>query len=142
MYILTAEHHFDSAHFLKGYNGKCANIHGHRWRVVAEVEGEKLFSVGQLRDMVVDFGDLKKDIKKMADFYDHAMIIEKDSMRKETLSLLKEDGFRIIEVDFRPTAERFASKFYYDMEKMGYRVRRISVYETPTNCAIYEGQGR
>jgi 6-pyruvoyltetrahydropterin/6-carboxytetrahydropterin synthase len=140
MYILTAEHHFDSAHFLKGYQGKCANIHGHRWRIVAEVEGEKLIPEGQLRDMVVDFGDLKRDIKKIADYYDHSMIIETGSMREETLSLLKEDGFSIIEVDFRPTAERFASKFYEDLENMGYRVRRIYVYETPTNCAIYEGQ--
>lgn len=142
MYILTAEHHFDSAHFLKEYQGKCANIHGHRWRVVAEVEGEKLFLEGQLRDMVVDFGDLKRDVKKMVDHYDHSLIIERDSMRKETFSSLKEDGFNIIEVDFRPTAERFADKFYHDLEDMGYRVKRIYVYETPTNCAIYERQGR
>jgi len=142
MYILKAEHHFDSAHFLKGYQGKCANIHGHRWRVVAEVEGDKLFSEGQLRDMVVDFGDLKRDIKKMVDHYDHSLIIEAGSMRKETLSFLIEDGFNIIEVDFRPTAERFASKFYEELENMGYRVKRIHVYETPTNCALYERQER
>ncbi|WP_372713943.1 6-carboxytetrahydropterin synthase QueD [Ilyobacter sp.] len=141
MYILTAEHHFDSAHFLQGYDGKCSNIHGHRWRVVAEVEGENLFLEGQLRDMVVDFGDLKRDIKKMVDYYDHSLIIETDSMRKETLTFLKEDGFNIIEVDFRPTAERFAKKFYEELESTGYRVKRIYVYETPTNCAIYERQG-
>ena len=31
MFILKAEGEFDSAHFLSGYKGKCANIHGHRW---------------------------------------------------------------------------------------------------------------
>ncbi len=142
MYILTAEHSFDSAHFLKGYQGKCSNIHGHRWRVVAEVEGERLFSEGQLRDMVVDFGDLKKDVREMVDYYDHSLIIETGSMREETLSFLKEDGFEIIEVEFRPTAERFSRKFYETLEDKGYHVRRVSVYETPTNCAIYEGKGR
>ena len=42
MYILKTEHSFDSAHFLAGYEGKCANIHGHRWRVEIEVQAEEL----------------------------------------------------------------------------------------------------
>ena len=37
MYTLKTEHSFDAAHFLYGYEGKCSNIHGHRWRVVLEV---------------------------------------------------------------------------------------------------------
>ena len=36
MYYLKTESSFDSAHFLKGYNGKCRNLHGHRWRVVVD----------------------------------------------------------------------------------------------------------
>ena len=42
MYILKTEQSFDSAHFLSGYEGKCANIHGHRWRVIIEVKTEQL----------------------------------------------------------------------------------------------------
>lgn len=58
-------------------------------------------------------------------------------MREITLNALKEDGFRIIEVEFRPTAENFAKNFYdYFIEK-GFSVKSISVYETPNNCAIY-----
>ena len=34
MYFLKTEQSFDSAHFLAGYHGKCANIHGHRWKDV------------------------------------------------------------------------------------------------------------
>ena len=30
MYYLETEEHFDAAHFLKGYAGKCSNLHGHR----------------------------------------------------------------------------------------------------------------
>ncbi len=138
MYILRAEHSFDSAHFLSGYEGKCANIHGHRWRIVAEVSGEKLASEGQLRGMVIDFGDLKRDVKKMVDDHDHALIIETGTMRGLTLNCLREDGFNIIEIPFRPTAEEFSRYFYEILEEKGYQVKRVTVYETPTNCATYE----
>lgn len=138
MYILKTEHSFDSAHFLSGYEGKCSNIHGHRWRVEVEIKSETLIEDGQLRDMIIDFGDFKKDVKAMVDYYDHGLIIEEETMRKETLRHLTEDGFKIIEVNFRPTAERFAHHFFQEMKRRGYMVKRVEVYETPTNSAIYE----
>lgn len=141
MYILKTEHSFDSAHFLANYEGKCRNIHGHRWKVEIEVQSETLIKDGQLAGMVVDFGDLKKDVKAMVDYYDHALIIEQDTMREETLSCLNEDGFKIIKVNFRPTAENFAAFFFKTMKDKGYNVRRATVYETPTNSAVYEESG-
>jgi 6-pyruvoyltetrahydropterin/6-carboxytetrahydropterin synthase len=141
MYILKTEHCFDSAHFLENYTGKCANIHGHRWRVEAEIQSEALSGSGQLEGMVTDFGDLKREIKDMVDYYDHALIIQQETMRKETLHCLKDDGFRIVEVDFRPTAENFAAFFYKTMKDKGYNVKRVAVYETPANCAVYEEGG-
>lgn len=138
MYILKAEHSFDSAHFLAQYEGKCGNIHGHRWKVEIEVQSESLVNGGQLDGMVIDFGDLKKDVKAEVDYFDHALVIEKDTMREETLTCLKNDGFNIIEVNFRPTAENFAAYFYRTMRKKGYNVKRTTVYETPTNSATYE----
>ena len=62
MYQLKTEADFDSAHFLSGYTGKCSNIHGHRWHVEIEIESRKLEKNGQERGMLVDFGDLKKDL--------------------------------------------------------------------------------
>ena len=53
MYTLKTEHSFDAAHFLYGYEGKCSNIHGHRWRVVAEVSSDELETTGQNRGMYV-----------------------------------------------------------------------------------------
>ncbi len=138
MYILKAEHSFDSAHFLANYEGKCSNIHGHRWRVEIEVQSESLINVGQLDGMVIDFGDLKKDVKKIVDYYDHALIIQEGTMRKETLQCLIQDSFKIIEVQFRPTAENFSAFFFNYMEEKGYNVRKATVYETPTNSATYE----
>lgn len=138
MYILKAEHSFDSAHFLAGYEGKCGNIHGHRWRVQIEVQSETLVEGGQLDGMVIDFGDLKKDVKEIVDHYDHALIIQEGTMRKETLKCIIQDGFKVINVSFRPTAENFAAFFFKIMKDKGYNVKRATVYETPTNSAVYE----
>ena len=49
MYILETEQSFDSAHFLSGYKGKCSNLHGHRWRVVARIAMDELNKEGQTR---------------------------------------------------------------------------------------------
>lgn len=137
MFILKVEHSFDSAHFLKGYDGKCSNIHGHRWKIELEIQSSSLINSGQLAGMVDDFGTLKKNLKKMIDFYDHALIFEKGSLRDLTFKCLTEDGFRLISVDFRPTAENFASFFFNKVKKLGYNVRKVTVYETPNNSAAY-----
>ncbi len=137
MYILKTEAAFDSAHFLAGYDGKCSNLHGHRWVISAEIKSEKLHESGQLRGMVTDFGDIKKDLKDLADSFDHAFIYEKNSLKSETVSALKSENFKLIEVDFRPTAENFAEYFFNCLENMNYSVRSVTVYETPNNCAIY-----
>lgn len=137
MYKLKIEHSFDSAHFLHGYEGKCKNIHGHRWKVEVEIEDEKLIQKGQLRGMLVDFGDIKKDTKKILDYYDHALIIEKDTLKSKTLECLLDEGFKVIETDFRPTAENFSYFFYKEIEKKGYKISKVTVYETPNNSAIY-----
>ena len=56
MYGLKTESSFDASHFLTDYHGKCENLHGHRWRVVAYLEVEHLQKEGTCKDMVVDFG--------------------------------------------------------------------------------------
>ena len=137
MYYLETEASFDAAHFLAGYNGKCANIHGHRWRVVLSIRGKKLADSGEKRGMLVDFGDLKKDLRREADYLDHCLIIEEGSLRRETLDALRAENFRILEFPFRPTAENFARYFFDKMESLGYEADLVKVYETPDNCAVY-----
>lgn len=140
MYQLTTEASFDSAHFLFGYQGKCANLHGHRWRILAEIEQETLCESGQLRGMLVDFGNFKRDLKALADSFDHTFIIESGSLKDTTLAALQEEHFAIVEVPFRPTAEQFARYFYDCLTELGYPVSRMTVYETPNNCASYTGE--
>lgn len=137
MYIIRTEQSFDSAHFLAGYVGKCSNLHGHRWRVIVEVCSEKLQEEGQLRGMVTDFGDIKQDLKELADDYDHAFIYEAGSLKENTVKALMDEQFRLIKVPFRPTAENFAKHFYGLLREKGYHLKSVEVYETPNNCAIY-----
>ena len=81
MYILTTRAEFDSAHFLSGYEGKCSNIHGHRWKVVIEVAADNLEEQGQTRGMLVDFSKLKKGL--------YAEPIVKTVGSQNSLSLLR-----------------------------------------------------
>lgn len=133
MFTVQTEQSFDAAHFLADYQGKCRNIHGHRWRVIIMVNKEDLEKDG----MVVDFSKLKEDLKREVDYFDHTLIIEKDSLKPATYQALVEEGFRIIQTDFRPTAENFSRFFYKQFKEMGYQVKSSVVYETPNNCAEY-----
>ncbi|MFZ5967033.1 MAG: 6-carboxytetrahydropterin synthase QueD [Bacillota bacterium] len=138
MYILKTKHSFDSAHFLSGYKGKCANIHGHRWEVEIEVQSMDLVNGGQCDGMIVDFSDLKGDLREVVDHLDHALIVQEGTMRKETLEHLLFDGFKVISLPFRPTAENLAYYFFQRILERGYDVKKVTVYETPTNAAVYE----
>lgn len=137
MYKLKTTATFDSAHFLSGYNGKCANIHGHTWTIEVEVRANSLITAGEKRGMVIDFSDLKKSVKALADRYDHTLIYEQGSLRESTLNALREEGFSLIELPVRPTAENFAKLFYEALSKE-LPVCSVTVYETPQNCATYE----
>lgn len=137
MYKLKTTAAFDSAHFLSGYNGKCANIHGHTWTIEVEVRANSLITAGEKRGMVIDFSDLKKSVKALADRYDHTLIYEQGSLRESTLNALREEGFSLTELSVRPTAENFAKLFYEALSKE-LPVCSVTVYETPQNCATYE----
>lgn len=137
MYTLQTSACFDSAHFLKGYEGKCSNIHGHRWRVEVTVASEDVAIEGQERGMVVDFKLLKETLTELTEELDHSLVIEDGSLRENTRAALLEEGFRIVELPFRPTAENLAAYFYHEIENKGYQVVLVKVYETPNNCAAY-----
>ena len=138
MYIIKTSAAFDSAHFLHGYSGKCANIHGHRWVIEACAGSGELIGSGEKRGMVMDFGDLKAAVRAVADSFDHALIYEAGSLREATLEALNEEGFRLIEVPYRPTAENMSQDFFCRLRESGLPVCRVAVYETPENCAVYE----
>lgn len=141
MYQLKTEAHFDAAHFLSGYAGKCRNIHGHRWKIEAVIESETLQNTTQMRGMVTDFSVFKEALEEIADSFDHTLIYEQGSLKPATLEALRDEQFRLTEVKFRPTAENLAAYFYTELKKRDLPVCEVAVYETPKNCAVYTEKG-
>ena len=139
MYILTAEQAFDAAHFLKGHAGACSNIHGHRWRVVARVSCDMLQEAGSSRAMVMDFSDFRNILKELTDRFDHTLIYEKGSLKDTTVHVLRDEGFTLTEIPFRPTSECFSRYFYEKLQARHLPVHEVTVFETPgSSCTFRE----
>ena len=89
---LYTETFFDAAHFLRNYEGKCASLHGHTWKLCIWVKGEE--SQLDERDILWDF----TNAKLMASRYDHKNLNEvmegnptAERLVIETLGTLKKD---------------------------------------------------
>ncbi len=134
MYKITTSAHFDSAHFLSGYDGKCRNIHGHRWTVEADFSADILSNSG----MVIDFKEAKSALKLLADAHDHTFLYEAGTLSPTLETALRAEGFSLTVLSFRPTAENFAAYFYTLLQEKTLPVTRVTVYETPENAATYE----
>ena len=141
MYGLRTESDFDAAHFLTDYHGKCENLHGHRWRVVAYLAQDELQQEGTMKDMVVDFAEFKHALRQLTEQLDHSFVIEEGSLQQKTLDCLYEEGFTLSIMPFRTTAENLAKYFFDQLADQGFPVSQVDVYETPHNCAIYYGEG-
>jgi 6-pyruvoyltetrahydropterin/6-carboxytetrahydropterin synthase len=67
MYTISVQTHYDAAHLLRDYQGKCARLHGHRYIVEVALRTEEVGSKG----MACDFGFLKAHLKELAERFDH-----------------------------------------------------------------------
>ena len=70
MYEIVVEQKIESAHFLRGYKGKCENVHGHTYSVVARLKADKLNNIG----LVYDFTDVKRLLNDILEKYDHRLL--------------------------------------------------------------------
>ena len=70
MYQISVEQHFDAAHFLRGYQGKCEALHGHRFRVVVKLSVSQIDDVG----MAYDFTELKRQLGDVVTRFDHSCL--------------------------------------------------------------------
>ena len=103
---------FETAHSLTGYDGLCKNIHGHSYELHVTVAGFPIEdNKHPKRGMVMDFGDLKKIVKKAVVLpMDHALVLRNDapgSLVKELKNLYE----KIILVDYQPTSELMLADF-------------------------------
>ena len=70
MYQISVEQHFDAAHFLRGYQGKCEALHGHRFRAVVKVNASGVDDTGMAYDFIV----LKQHLGDILSRFDHTCL--------------------------------------------------------------------
>lgn len=88
LWRLTVKDEFCAAHALRHYRGKCENVHGHNYSVDMVVQGHTL---SHDTELLMDFGDLKKMLKRVLDVLDHTMLndvppFDKSNPSSENLS--------------------------------------------------------
>ena len=119
---MMIERNFSSAHQLRGYKGKCENLHGHNYKIEIYARGRELDNIG----LLVDFGELKDAADEVVQYLDHRNINELPPFDEE----------------LNPSAENLAR---YILDRVSARVgdERVQVYkvrcfETPTSVATYQ----
>lgn len=130
--IVSIVDSFSAAHRLLGYDGCCAKLHGHNYRVKIKVEYSHL-KMG----LSVDFKDLKECLKKCLDMYDHKTVLNEGDGLVDILIREKQDV--VVVSTANPTAETFAALIfkYLDLDirgKFSAVLYSVEVEETD-NCS-------
>jgi len=115
------ERNFSSAHQLRGYRGKCENLHGHNYKIEIYARGKELKNIG----LLVDFVALKQAADDLVTYLDHKNLNELEPFV----------------VEQNPSAENVAR---FVLEKLAAKINdeRVQIYkvrcfETPTSVATY-----
>jgi len=120
MFELMVDTTFAAAHQLRGYKGKCEQMHGHNWKVQVHVVAEKLNSL----DMAMDFHDLKALLNEVVAPLDHSFL---------------NDIFPFTEKN--PSSENIAKWIYDSLNKKlsdeHVQVSAVTVWESETAAATY-----
>ncbi len=111
---------FAAAHTLRDYPGACSRMHGHNWKVETEVEATRLDEIG----MAIDFKEIKRATREIADRLDHRYLNELPPFTEKN-----------------PTAEHIAEYFFDELSKMldsdHVRVSAVTLWETERACVRY-----
>jgi 6-pyruvoyltetrahydropterin/6-carboxytetrahydropterin synthase len=121
MFVVTVQAHYDSAHYLRNYRGKCERLHGHRYVVELALATEQLNEAG----IAFDFVDVKRELRALADRLDHENINDLPPF-----------------TELEPSAENQARYFYEELKRslppeMAEAMVYVRVWETPTQWAQY-----
>ena len=120
MFDLMIEAQFSAAHQLRGYKGKCEDLHGHNWRVQVTVSSDKLSDTG----MVIDFHELKETSGEVISSLDHTFL---------------NDVFPFTEIN--PSSENIARWLYESIKKKlqdrDCNISSVTVWENDTSSATY-----
>lgn len=120
MFEVSVEYTFAAGHALRGYKGKCENVHGHNYKVQLAIAGEELDSAG----LLMDFVEVRKNIKGLVERLDHRFLNDLAPFDK-----------------LNPSAENIAKYFCDELQapvqQRGLRVSAVTIWETDTTSATY-----
>ncbi len=118
MYRVSVRRHFDAAHALRGYQGRCENLHGHRWEVVVTVQSERLDEVG----LACDFTVLKRELDAILERFDHRNLNETPPFDR-----------------LNPSSEHIAREVYRALQERlpGVAIYQVEAWESPDAWATY-----
>ena len=123
MYILKVSDTFSAAHRLRGYEGKCENLHGHNWKIEAEVHIAAVNEIG----VSMDFKAIKNLLKEVLGHYDHCNLSDLPEFSKEN-----------------PSAEHIARnihrRLHESLKGTGVSRLRITVWESENASCTYENK--
>lgn len=119
MYKVSVEQHFDAAHYLRDYHGKCENLHGHRFKVVVTLKAEKLNEIG----LAYDFAELKCHMGEILAQFDHTCLNDVSPFDK-----------------LNPSSENIAAAIYDQLKPRfsgEVTLDSVEVWESPQSCVTY-----
>jgi len=118
VYQISVEQHFDAAHFLRGYRGKCEALHGHRFRVVVRLKTSGLDDIG----LAYDFVELKQHLAQVISKFDHTCLNDLPPFDK-----------------VNPSSENIAATIYKELKPKlaGVSLVAVEVWESPQTGVIY-----
>lgn len=116
MYAIKVEGIFSSAHNLRGYKGRCEELHGHNWKVEVEVKSEQLDKTG----MLLDFKSLKMKLSKVLEKLDHIYL--------NNIAYFKK---------VNPTSENIAKYIYDSLKPRVSGLESVTVWESENSSATY-----
>jgi len=119
MFEVRVTGQFSAAHNLRGYRGKCEELHGHNWKVEVIVAGEKLDKTG----MLMDFTQLKALLNKVLDRLDHKYISRLTHFKR-----------------INPTSENIAKYIYESLKTKTPGLKSVTVWESDYSSASYYGK--
>jgi 6-pyruvoyltetrahydropterin/6-carboxytetrahydropterin synthase len=120
MYIINVKAHYDAAHFIREYNGKCERLHGHRYEVEIALAFESLGTGG----IAFDFADAKRRLREVTEELDHQNLNDLPAFADMETSA--ENQARYI---FETVRERLG--------EVGENLLYARVWETPNQWAQY-----
>ena len=119
MYTVSVEQHFDAAHYLRDYNGKCENLHGHRFKVIVSLEATRLNEIG----LAYDFVELKRHLGEVLVQFDHTCLNDVPPFDK-----------------INPSSENIAVTIYERLKghfSDDVLLSSVKVWESPQSCITY-----